>query len=398
LRYHKDWLKAFIEYAEIGEAPITLYFWTGVATIAGALRRHVWIDQTIFQWVPNFYIIIVAPPGIISKTTTIDVGINLLRAVPRIHFGPQVITWQKLAEKMAKSLEMFRVDDSDLLYPMSAITVASGELGNFLNPKDSDMINTLISLWDGRKGVFDKETKTQGDDTIENPFINMIGCTTPSWIEDNFSESMIGGGFTSRCIFLHADKKRNLSAYPSRKRPAGYEELQTRLIHDLTHIAEKLVGEYKLTEDAYAWGEQWYADHYAKLPTHMDSDRMGGYLARKQTHIHKLAMVLAASEGDELVIPLEILQKAEKLVSSLEADMPKVFERIGSSQQSLGATRLVSAVRAVGVVTDTELYKHLFRTMSYEDYCKAKQSALAAGHIIQTQEGNQILIKVKHGN
>lgn len=48
-----DWLKSFIEYASIGEAPLKFYFWTGVSTIAGALRRRVWIDQKNFQWTPN---------------------------------------------------------------------------------------------------------------------------------------------------------------------------------------------------------------------------------------------------------------------------------------------------------------------------------------------------------
>ena len=83
-RIHKDWLKAFIEFGSFGEAPLQTLFWTGVSTIAGALRRRVWIDQKYFQWVPNFYIILVAPPGGISKSTTANSGMNLLRDVPGI--------------------------------------------------------------------------------------------------------------------------------------------------------------------------------------------------------------------------------------------------------------------------------------------------------------------------
>jgi hypothetical protein len=53
---------------------------------------------------------------------------------------------------------------------------------------------------------------------------------------------------------------------------------------------------------------QWYKQHYAA--THhrdLDKDRFGGYLARKQTHIHKLAMILAAAESDTLVLTAEHL-------------------------------------------------------------------------------------------
>ena len=66
-RHFKDWLSAFCDYASYGEAPRRMYHWVGISTIAGALRRKVWIDQTYFKWFPNFYVILVAPPGIVSN-------------------------------------------------------------------------------------------------------------------------------------------------------------------------------------------------------------------------------------------------------------------------------------------------------------------------------------------
>ena len=70
MRNYSDWLKAYMEYAGYGEAPKYMHFWTGVSVIAGALRRKVWIDEIYFKWYPNFYIIFVAPPGVVSKSTT----------------------------------------------------------------------------------------------------------------------------------------------------------------------------------------------------------------------------------------------------------------------------------------------------------------------------------------
>ncbi|TXH42236.1 MAG: hypothetical protein E6Q97_36170, partial [Desulfurellales bacterium] len=68
-RQLKDWLATYLDYTEGTEAPRVMHFWAGVSAIASVLRRRVWIDMTRFQWYPNFYIIFVAPPGIISKTT-----------------------------------------------------------------------------------------------------------------------------------------------------------------------------------------------------------------------------------------------------------------------------------------------------------------------------------------
>jgi len=60
-RHFPDWLSAYISYSGYGEAPKYMSFWTGVSTIAGALRRRCWIDQTYFKWFANFYVILVAP-------------------------------------------------------------------------------------------------------------------------------------------------------------------------------------------------------------------------------------------------------------------------------------------------------------------------------------------------
>ena len=59
-----------MEYTAPLESPDRMHFWTGVSTIAGALRRKVWIDQRYFQWTPNFYIVLAAPAGIIAKSST----------------------------------------------------------------------------------------------------------------------------------------------------------------------------------------------------------------------------------------------------------------------------------------------------------------------------------------
>jgi len=172
MRNFANWLDAFKEYASYGEAPARMYRWVGVSTIAGALRRRVWIDQRYFQWTPCFYIILVAPPGVVSKSTTASIGTNLLKQVPGISMGPDVVTWQKLVQDMAAAKEMAYNEADGMFYPMSCLTIASSEFGNLLNPQDRDMVDLLVSLWDGQKGTFSKGTKTSGDDVIENPWIN----------------------------------------------------------------------------------------------------------------------------------------------------------------------------------------------------------------------------------
>lgn len=127
-----DWLDAFVEYASIGEAPTDILWWVGVSTLAGALRRKVWLDQVFFQWVPNFYIVVVAEPGIVAKSTTANIGFNLLSEVDGIHFGPDITSWQALIQEMSVNCGEF-FDYRGMQYPMHAITCAIDEFGTFLD-------------------------------------------------------------------------------------------------------------------------------------------------------------------------------------------------------------------------------------------------------------------------
>lgn len=346
-----------MDYTSGTEAPRIMHFWCGVSAIAGALRRKVWIDMKRFKWYPSFYIVFVAPPGVISKTTTMDMGIDLLKQVPGIKFGPDVVTWQALVGRFAEAQESFQYGDEWL--PMSPLTLASGELGNLINPQERDMINFYITMWDGRS-VFEKVTKGSGNDIVSAPWINMIGCTTPHWIADNMPSATVGGGFTSRCIFVYGDRKENFIAWPDEHVRPDHEAFQAKLVNDLEHMAVNLVGEFKLSEEARAWGRDWYAKLWGgKLPSIHEDDRLDGYLARKQTHMTKLAMVLSASRGDSLIIELEDMVLANSMLEATEAKLDMVFSRIGRSEDSLQAERFIGFIKRHGRVPYSKAYQHI---------------------------------------
>lgn len=377
MRNFSNWLDAFCEYASFGEAPPYMYKWVGISTIAGALRRQVRLDMGYFEWLPNFYVILVGPPGIISKTTTASIGMSLLREIPGIRFGPDVTTWQSLSQSLAESCEEY-VDHEGTYHKMTAITIESGEFGNLFNPHDREMVDFYITLWDGKRGALKKMTKTSGEDTIINPWVNLIACTTPAWIAGNFPEYMIGGGFTSRCIFVYADRKHKYVAYPGLVMPADIGNLRMRLIQDLEKIST-LVGDYSLHPDSVEWGERWYRQHYESVPKHLNNERFGGYIARKQTHMHKLAMILSAAKRGDLVIRVEDLEEARLELEAIEANMPKVFDHIGRSEESKKAGEVLSIVKALSGYPFAEIFPHAFRVVPDQtEFTKIVQSLIAA--------------------
>lgn len=395
MRNFTDWIEAYMAYASFSEAPRRMHFWTAVSTIAGALRRRVWLDQTYFKWTPNFYIVMVAPPGIVSKSTTVSIGMNLLKKVPGVNFGPEVVTWPALVTEFAACSECFELDGEWVA--QSALTLESSEFGNLVNPQDREMIDLLVNLWDSKQGAFKKVTKGSGKDSVENPWINLIACTTPAWIAGNFPEYVIGGGFTSRCLFVYTEEKEKFVAYPSLVIPKDIKDQEARLIQDLEHVAVNLVGGFHLDESAITWGTAWYEYHYTHRPPELDDERFGGYIARKQTHIHKLAIVLSAAQRDTQVINGDDLALANTMVTDLEKDMPKVFAKIGRTEESVQTERFIRFVEKQGKVLYATAYQFIHQHFpNSRDFEGIVTGAIKAGYLnLIIDPSGPMLVSVK---
>jgi hypothetical protein len=384
-RNYGDWLEAFVDYASVGESPLNILYWVGVSTIAGALRRRVWVEQDFFQWVPNFYIVVVAPPAVVSKSTTANIGFNLLGKVEGIHFGPDITSWQALIEEMGGIGEEFEHEGGH--YKMHAITCAIDEFGTFLDPTNREQVDSLVRLWDGKLSdrAFRKLTKTQGTDILDNPWINLYACTQPVWLNNNFPETFLGGGLLSRIIFLHADAKRQLVPLPSvairarNVKEPRYKLMPDRLAADLRAMAA-LSGPFTVTPAAEEYNDAHYRAHWTKIA---GSTEATGFAGRKQTHMFKLAMIVSASRGDFPILDAKHLIEADRQLTLVEPGINKVLQVVGSKGITKAAQEIVDAVIAAGgTMLRREVYgKHFFRRLSNRDYEEAIKGAQAAGKL-----------------
>lgn len=388
-RNFPHWLKAYCRFTAASEAPLDFHFWTGVSTIAAALRRQVWRDELLYKWTPNFYIIFVGPAGIVTKSTTLNIGYKLLSKVPNIHFGPDSMTWHGLAKKFEQAFEykQYKNGTETKRFGMSPLTCSVSELGTFLRPDDKGLVSFLTDVWDGKERPFTHTTKDSGEIVIENPWLNVIGATTPSWIQNNFPLALLKEGIGSRVIFVYGEHKRHRTAYPSRVvKPGDYELVEKQLIEDLIHMS-KLVGPFSLTDDAFKWGEDWY--NQPQISQHLASSRYSGYLARKQTHLHKLAMILSAAKRDDLIIHRDDLIEANDILSTTELSMIRVFENVGVVDEAKHLAEIVAFVRAYGWITVHDLYyRNCHNIMMEKDFKAAVRHAIDGGLLeVRTQNG-----------
>lgn len=389
-----NWIDSYVKYTGYQEAPEHFHFWTAVGTIAGALRRKVFIDQVYFQWVPNFYIIFVALPGLVNKSTTTGIGENLLRDLNSISFGPNSCTWQALTQALADVAEAVPIEHGDdptttKHLSMSCLTFFASELGSLLDTNDNKMLDVLTDLWDGKLTEWKKNTKSAGNDTIPNPWINILACTTPKWMNDNMNSKVMGGGFASRCIFVHGSQKRHLIAYPKLAVPVDYSLLRDDLVHDLGEIAN-LRGEMLLTPDAAEWGIRWYEQHYNYYKDQLDNVDMVGYVARKQSHLHKLAMIFSAARSDSMMIERGDLEHALEIMSEIEKGFTHVLSDVHASPEQDQARKLMAIIGIKKKIPKNILYRMVFKEMSHKTFEEALNSCVASGMVEMKQLGQAV--------
>lgn len=397
-----DWLRNYLDtVVSRSEAPERFHWWVGASIIGGALRRHVYINMETFQWFPNLYVILVGPPGIVKKSTTINVGARLLRNIPGVNFGADISTWEGFVQQLddAKDIHTPQMNgaklDLDTRHSIScALTMTVSEWGTFFDPKNRQMVEMLTDLYDGKTDIPTvKFTKTQGTNFISNPFVNIIAGTTPLWLRDNFKSNFAGWGLSSRCVFMHCLEPEREIPYPDEVWNGMYHNSMGPLRDDLKWISD-LHGECKLTKGARAFGHEWYPVHIARKRS-LDADPyhdewLSYYLARKWDHINKLAIILSVSQRNDLLIDENIMREAEKRCNEVEAEMGRVFGGAAATQHSIdGDTRLavwkglteLMTRRADGRVNSRDAYSFCLPYMDWRQFEALIKQLTAAGWI-----------------
>jgi len=315
-----NWLEDFTRWClPRSEAPESFILWTGLFTLAAATRRHVKVPKKYFgSWEasPNLYVIFVAPPGKARKSTTTGYAEELLDKVQKISKAPTIVTQASLMNKMVN-------ESAD-----ASIYILSSEFASFIKKSGVEMFEFLTDLFDGRKSI-EASTISRGVEFADKPCINLLAATTPKWIAENMPESVIGGGFASRVIFVFEDKVRRRQLYYEELNHDFLAELQDNLSADLNHIANSCYGDFEIEEDAKSFMEGWYRANADNLPT--DNYRLFGYYERKPAHIHKVAMLLHLARSDDLRLEREDFEKAIYLLELVEKKLPKAFQSVGKN-------------------------------------------------------------------
>lgn len=364
-----SWIQAYLAYTDTSMSPEEYHKWCAISTIAGAMRRKVFFQYNHFPVYANGFVILVGPAGRCKKSTAMRICREILDQVPGVSFTTDSIT----RERLIQDLSQVFADGH------SSMTAFSSEFATLLTSSGMDMVVFLTDIYDSPL-EWSHKTKMGGTNKIKAPCLNLLGATTPEWMAKAMPLDTVGIGLTSRVVFVYQDTPRPRKAFA--KLTEAQKKLRDLLIKDLTAIS-LLSGEYKLTQEAEDFYEEWHLA-ISTPEASIDRDpRLAGYFERKPVHVVKLAMVIAASAGDALILEQEHIAMAIEELNLIEPLMAKAFANVGKNPLNVDIEETLATILsgAADGVSFGELLVRFKHSVRKEEMAEVLETLTAMGYI-----------------
>lgn len=277
------------------------------------------------------YVALVGPPGG-GKGTAMRPAEQMLREIG-VKLAPRSTTREAFIRNLRRAGEESgeagpQATLSDIKH--CSLTVFAQELAVFIPAGNDQFLSDLTDLYDCID-PWDYETKHQGIDYIEAPFLNILGGTTPDLLSRILPIGVgTHGGLASRMIFVYSGGKEKAVPFPWEHPIIGTDRYEA-LRDDLDKIS-LLKGPFSVDKSYLdAWGA-FYNDTF-KTPV-LDDQYYKGYDNRRHTHVMKLCMVLAASRDDSMTITKTDLNAAIGILKEVEGRVGAVFSAYGRSDMA----------------------------------------------------------------
>jgi hypothetical protein len=317
-RKNPNWIDSFLTSTAHSNSPEIYRKWVGVSTIGAALQRKVYLIIQGERLFPNFYTILVGPPGV-GKTRAIRFGTKLLSGLRDFALSPDALTREKLIDNLAQATKTVTLPTGFEMH--TAYACFLDELSTFIRANDIDFMTLLTALFDCPK-VWTYDTLGRGQTRFENLFLTLCGGITPKSIQRNWGEGAIGMGFTARLNMIYSEEAKPLDLF-GMKQEVDLSTLQ----FDLQTI-HALNGRISVTKEAAKELQTWVSGGMPPIPA---DSRFAEYNPRRSIHWLKLCIVYSVAESNELVITSEHVARAKQTLLEYEEVLPLAFEHMGQN-------------------------------------------------------------------
>jgi len=355
-----DWLTGYLKYTENSEPPLSYHTWAGLSLIAGVLQRKVYLRWGFEVIHPNMFVVLVGPSGRARKGVALGIAKSLLTEVPGISIAPEATSREAIILAMKRAVTNFQDPSDNMIKFHCSLTAFSEELSVLLGQGDVKFLANLTDWYDS-KDNWAYETVGRGRDALQGLCLNILGATAPDWLQSMLPQEAVGGGFTSRVIFVVEEKKGK--TIPKPEQTYENQELGGALVRDLERISQ-MAGAFRFAAAGEAEYVNWYTEQdeaLGKGVAAVDDPRFAGYCERRATHMRKLMIIMSASRGDSMEINKSDFDRALKVLRSTEMKMHRTFGGLGRAKYSDVTEKVMDYIRAMGITTRSTLLAKFYR-------------------------------------
>jgi hypothetical protein len=377
-------LANIVKYTEDTEIPARFALWAGMSAISACLKRDCFIDQGYFVVYPNTYIVLVAGSAMCKKSTAIMMANDFITQVqPPVRLLSQKVTCEALIGSLAGG----GTADSSIVALQPAVGIAIvDELFTLINKNSfkDGLIPVLTKLYDCQE--FPYETRSHGVEKVRNPCLCILGGSTSEWIREAVPVAAIGGGFTSRIVFVYQNRGEKRVPWPTLSEEN--RERRRSIINDLCAVSE-MRGAFAISEGARTVYDSEYV-RFCDHSTLLDEPNLHGYCGRRGHILLKVAMAVSASRCSDRIIEQCDIEAARLLLEEVEGDMPRVLKSITSKEVGDIFEQIIAYMARHKVVTRTELVNKFRSQMTSDDLSVLVRTLEEAGSIKIAVSGPKI--------
>ncbi len=390
-----SFLRNYVHYAAaLTDANVMYHLGVGLAVLSQAVPRDLSIRHGNRLY-PNLYVLVVGDSTGSRKSTSVELGRELLNEAMPERDGGHPGSWEGLADSLTSKPHQL------LSYGEFGQFLAQAKEGYFAAIKQS-----LTAVYDGERmertlavkrsfGSNGRQQPQMPTAPAAAPRLSLVGAVTPGFLSELSTPSDWEDGFFGRFLTFYATRARTYITTPADLRPE-----RAWLAHRLRTIGQFLPATPPtcggIDPEAHAAWAAWQANHAQLIRT---SPWGAAAIGRAQGHALKIAMMLAWDSFDGNVPPegwrvrMEHLQPAMSIVQLHINSVLAVVAHVGGTRDMNDRCRVLNVLTnspddwlPLGVISDRA---RLLTKRTLEILDTLKQQA-AIRFTTNTSEGSRL--------
>lgn len=336
-----DFFDHFLNCTRGTEVPSFFYRWAAIGALGAWLGRDVHVKFGTHEVYPNLYVLLLGEPGT-KKSTAIKAAKKFLTDAGYNKFSAEKTSKEKFLMDLG-GLDDTATSDSDFLDTnlfedgeIREVFIAADEFNDFFGNNILDFVSLLGVLWDYR-GVYKNKIKNGQSVEISEPTVSILGGTTATTFSHTFPQEIIGQGFFSRVIAVHAKPTGKRITWPYE--PTA-EEIKG-LVDYLRKIKTRCAGRLTFTEEAYNLVDRIY-----QTWQEVEDVRFASYSNRRHPQLLKLIAIHTAARCSSVVEARDVIY-ANTVLHHTEQYMPHAYGEFGQSRTSVLTHKIMQILQNI---------------------------------------------------